>query len=97
MNINELMRIPHKGGLIVTIDDHVSSYMTVADYVAEYAAMQSHEYDYWVSDEQRDKAIAEDRLVEVQWYPDTPVGFYRAAGADIEVVVAYALKVAERR
>lgn len=41
----------------------------------------------WVSLEQRTKAIAMDSLWLLQWYPKTPIGFYRLLACDLDVLL----------
>ena len=42
----------------------------------------------WVSDEQRQKALADDSCWRLQWYPDTPVGFHVLYAADLDVLLS---------
>lgn len=75
-------RLPkHAAGLIIEHNPHKCVYERVEEYV---------EPDDWVSDEQRDKAIATDDFWSIQWYPATPVGFYRLAAHDFDVLLAKA-------
>ena len=41
----------------------------------------------WVSEEQRQKAIATDSVWELHWYPDTPIGFIRLLACDLTALV----------
>lgn len=41
----------------------------------------------WVSDEQRDKAIAQDNLWLLRWYPDNSVGSYCCLACDLDVLL----------
>lgn len=47
--------------------------------------------DEWVSAEDKQKAIASNRVWCLHWYPDTPVGFYRIFGSSLKVVCEAAL------
>jgi hypothetical protein len=43
----------------------------------------------WVSDEERDKALATDSVWTCQWYPTTPVGFCLVAASSFDALMAY--------
>ena len=43
--------------------------------------------DDWVSEEQKQKAIATNDCWTLQWYPHTPVGFYKMSAADLDVLL----------
>lgn len=73
---------PHAASLHLTHNQHKAYYETVEEYTAD----SSH--DSWVSEEQRAKAIASNDMWELQWYPDTPIGFYRLFAADLDVLLA---------
>jgi len=76
----------HAASLHLTHNDHKSSYITVAQ------AIEQNDFGYsltdWVSDEQREKAIAANECWTLQWYPDTPVGFIKMSAADLDVLLA---------
>ena len=78
----------HDASLILTHNDHKSYYKTVAQAVEE----NDHGYrdDNWVSPEQKQKAIDTNKCWMLQWYPDTPRGFYILSAADLDVLLAAA-------
>ena len=47
--------------------------------------------DEWISAEDKQKAIASNRVWCIHWYPDTPVGFCRIFGSSLQVVCEAAL------
>lgn len=71
--------------LSITFNDDACNYRP--------ASLDGYEHAEWVNDEERDKAIADNAVWVLQWYPDTPVGFYRVAGATLASVVDAALEV----
>lgn len=73
---------PHKCGLFLEHNSHLNVYATVEEYYP----------DGWLSDEQREKAIASNNVWSLQWYPDTPVGFYRLVASDLEILLQEAIK-----
>src|SRR5271166_1215561 len=75
----------HKVGLYLTHNEHKCYYQTVEQYSAE-----CDRDDDWISPEQRQKAIRQDSVWVLQWYPDTPVGFYRLLACDLSELLAAA-------
>lgn len=49
----------------------------------------------WVSDAEKEKAMETDSVWTLQWYPDTPVGFYQLAASSLDAVIRAALKEKE--
>jgi len=89
MTIDELVA-RCKCEVTVTFNPHTIGYETVAEYLhgicdedRDYG--QNHEN---IPAETRAAMIAADRIVEVQWYPDTPIGFYRVYGPSLEHCLA---------
>ena len=83
------MKFPkHEASLHLVHNDHKSYYQTVEHCVAE----GDHGYRYWVSEEQKQKAIATNECWYIQWYPHTPVGFNLIAAADLDVLLAFVEK-----
>lgn len=83
-----MIKLPrHDGGLILEHNPHKSMYESVVEHTS-----YEHFSGAWVSEEQKKKAIATDSLWVLQWYPATPVGFYKVIGADLEAVLNAALE-----
>jgi hypothetical protein len=81
------MKFPaHKASMHLTHNDHLSVYETVKDRIER----NSWYEDGWVSEEQKAKAIETNELWELQWYPETPVGFCKLFAADLDVLLAAA-------
>ncbi len=76
--------IPPHLTLCLRHNEHKSSYQTVAEYCEQWDG------DDWVSEDQRLKALATNELWELQWYPDTPVGFCLRLAADLESLLEWA-------
>lgn len=75
--------------LHISHNDHKSSYESVEDWI-EFLNVEEDEF---VSEGDMEKAINEDSLWEVHWYPDTPIGFYRAFGATLETALEKANQI----
>jgi hypothetical protein len=73
----------HKCGLYLTHNEYRDYYLTVEQWEADYLM----DDDDWVSPEERAKAIATGDVWELQWYPDTPIGFFRRVGSTLESVL----------
>jgi hypothetical protein len=69
----------HKCGLHLSHNEHRDVYEKVE---------QFYEADWFVSPEEWNKAVAEDSVWVLHWYPDTPVGFYRIAASTLEAIEA---------
>jgi len=67
----------HKCGLHLTHNEHRDVYETVEEF---------YEPDDFVSPEEWGKAVAEDSVWVLQWYPNTPVGFYKIAASTLDAI-----------
>lgn len=78
------MKFPeHKASLILTHNQHKNYYLTVIQCIED----EEHGYKDWVSEEQKQKAINTNDCWYIQVYPNTPVGFYILAAADLDVLL----------
>lgn len=76
---------PHKASLHLTHNDHKSNYESVKDYL-----LHEDERLEFRSDEDREACITSNEIWELQWYPETPVGFYAIAAPTLEALIDYA-------
>lgn len=58
----------------------------------EKAVVDEDEHQSWISPDERAASLRTGELWTLQWYPNTPAGFYRVAGASLESVLAAANK-----
>lgn len=85
------MNLPsHKAGLYLTHNQHKDYYETVELHLEEYPGFDDNNF---VSKEDRQKCIDTGELWELQWYPETPVGFYKVCGSTLEVVLQRAAEI----
>lgn len=58
-------------------DDHACNYTTAQGWRDEWGFYGGRNDDRidWVSDDERERAIAQNSVWTLQWYPETPVGF----------------------
>ena len=75
-------------GLIIEFNQHRVYYVKAAE------AVEDGTYDYadWISEEEKQKAIATDSVWNLHWYPDTPIGSHSILGSTLESVVNSALE-----
>jgi hypothetical protein len=79
-------------------DDHSPNYNTAEEWYNS-GNYQGNDKDYidWVSDRERQKAIMENSVWTVHWYPDTPIGFYCVGASTLEAALEYALSYYEKK
>lgn len=86
-----------KCGVYLTVNEHRDYYDTPAQRLEE---LDSREAPPNISDEVRAGILASGNIVELQFYPDTPVGFYVIVHHDLDEALRLALDcigAAERR
>lgn len=81
----------HEAGLYLTHNEHKNYYLTVEEMIAD--GGHGYKDNCWVSEEQKQKAIELNECWTLQWYPDTPVGFFIISAADLEVLLIKAREV----
>lgn len=73
----------------VTINPHRCEYATVEEYFTRYDGKLHSD----VPNELLPQMIARDRVVCVQFYPETPIGFHLVHGLDIDETIGRALRL----
>ena len=74
----------HKCGLYLSHNEHRDLYQSVQDYLCD-----NPKYD-WPSNEAKERVMATDEMWQLQWYPDTPIGFHRVAAPTLEELLEFA-------
>lgn len=85
--INNLKNIC-KGEVSLVINEHRNNYFTVEDWLEELDIQG-------VPPEVMEEMCKRDVVVDLWFYPDTPVGFYRVLHYDVEAAVDIALNILE--
>lgn len=80
----------HKAGMFLEHNAHKNIYQSVKDWILEDNSML-----YWESAEHKERAIESDEVWTLQWYPDTPIGFYMIAAPTLEELLKYAKKMSK--
>jgi hypothetical protein len=78
----ERMLPAHEAGLHLTHNEHRGVYEPVAEYLRDYTD------DDFIAPGERERCIASDSVWEIQWYPNTPVGFNRRVAASLADLLA---------
>lgn len=76
-----------KCGVSLTVNDHRDVYQTAKQAIEDLESM-GHTVD---DDDVRAKMIELDTIVDLHFYPDTPVGFYKVLHYDLEMALDIAL------
>ena len=71
----------HKCGLFLTHNEHRNYYESAQEFIEN----RNLEEEF-ISPEEMEKAIAEDSIWHLQWYPDTPIGSYSVCAASLEAI-----------
>lgn len=82
-----------KGEVHILVNGHRSSYMTVREWWKEYS-----EYDRGVATLDKEillEMVSRDSVVEVQFYPLTPIGSYTVYHYDLGTAIECALRILE--
>ena len=78
-----------KCGVYVSINEHRDYYQSVERYLDETFKREADE----ITESVYDRIIIEDTLIHIQFYPDTPSGFYRVFHYDLELALRDALEI----
>ena len=76
-----------KCGVILTINDHRNIYQSAATYLDDLDDLAC------IDSEIRAKIIETDTIIDLHFYPDTPVGFYKIIHYDLDAALDEALSV----
>lgn len=76
---------PHKATLHLDHNQHKAYYDLIEDYI-----QNEEERFNFRSPEERQACIDTNEIWELQWYPDTPVGFCAIAAPTLEALIEYA-------
>lgn len=77
-------------------EDHAPSYETAQEWhdrTGRYRSEGDDQRINWVSEAERLKAISENAVWTIQWYPQTPNGFYCVGASSFEAAARFALEV----
>ena len=79
------MKLPeHKCGLFLQHNEHRDYYQSAAEWLEE------NDRFIWKDEASKKMAIETDSVWALQWYPDTPIGFYAVAAPTLEELLEFA-------
>ena len=76
----------HQAGLSLTHNSHRMVDQTAAEWIEDQETYDRRAGFDWVSPEEREKAIREDSVWVLHWYPDTPASFISVAASSLEAL-----------
>lgn len=84
-----MMKFPMHLSLSIDHNRHKCYYQSVEQSIND----DEHGYDFWVSEDQKQKAIETDECWLIQIYPKTPIGSYTVASCDLDALLDYVSKL----
>ena len=75
-------------------DEHAANYTDAQGWHDEwgmYGGGADHDCIQWASEDEREKAIKNNTVWTIHWYPDTPVGFTCVGASTFEAAATFAL------
>lgn len=75
---------PHGAGLTLAHNDHKNLYQSIVEYAKETRLS-------FVSVDEYERSLNTDEIWELQWYPDTPVGFNKLCASTLPALMAFLL------
>ena len=81
-----------KGSVTLTVNDHKDNYQTVEEFISHQFEVSTLQEDEMPLDVYREM-IKRDTVIHLQFYPDTPIGFYEVYGYDLDMVLDHALAI----
>lgn len=85
--LNELMS-RCKCGVYLSVNAHRDVYESVEDYTKDIVICT----DDVIDDDILEKMIETNTIIELQYYPDTPIGFYKIYHYDLDMALDEALE-----
>ena len=80
-----------KGGVYIEINPHHASYHDARYHLDHY--YRDMECPPEISDEVRAGILANDSIIDLDFYPDTPVGSYQVVHYDLDAAICEALRI----
>jgi hypothetical protein len=80
----------HKGGLHISHNQHHGYYEKVEEAIGGEDC--TYPRDDFPDDDEIKKCIETDSVWTIQWYPETPIGFFRVSAATLSRALEFALE-----
>lgn len=78
-----------KCGVYLTVNEHRDGYESAQSALEQMAQQECPPH---ISDEVRAEILRTDNIVDLQFYPDTPIGSYRIIHHDVDAALSAALE-----
>lgn len=82
-----------KAGVYLRINEHKDRYKSAFDYIEELRAIGAIEDEDDVEEEILNIMIKTDSIVELTFYPETPIGSYTVYHYDVDLAIEQAHKI----
>ncbi|MCK9556272.1 hypothetical protein M0R36_10775 [bacterium] len=79
----------HECSLTLTHNIHKDYYRSAKEHIEEMESVELWDLDDWVSPEERRKAMDTNEIWQLDWYPDTPVGYNKIMASSLRVIMEY--------
>ena len=80
-----------KCGVKLEVNPHRDYYETAGKWIADLEEREDRPSDLELDDDIRARMIATDTIIQLQFYPDTPIGFFRLLHYDLDAVIDVAI------
>jgi hypothetical protein len=84
-----------KCGVYVSINPHRDQYLSVTDWLDDVIFSCNEDARDEITEETVHGMIVENTIIQIRFYPDTPIGFYRVFHYDLDTALDVALKILE--
>lgn len=82
-----------KAGVYVSVNEHRDYYQSVADFLDERNGGQENDAEARMDAAVRAEMIARDTVIELHFYPTTPIGFFVVFHFDLDAALTRALEL----
>lgn len=96
MDIDAIEWPEHEAELSITHNRHKNYYEPIKDAIGD-GDTATYPFREFPDEAEAKRAEATDSVWEIQWYPHTPVGFYKVCAATFSRALEFALEVQRRK
>jgi hypothetical protein len=80
-----------KCGVYISVNPHRDQYQSVIDWFNDNVFYCDGDAKTEITEDVMHGMIVENTIIKIQFYPDTPIGFYRVFHYDLEIAIDAAL------
>ena len=83
-----------KCGVYLTVNSHKDTYDSVETYITDlFSFNEDDNINEDIGEDVYKEMIKRDTIIELQFYPNTPVGFYKIYHYDLDMAIKEALEI----